>query len=134
MSGEGTSPSRLRPKMVIPYTDDMVAGICSMDDFYKCTGLREFVTDRTITDVSQVWMNRKACEELEDIVERNLRKQKKYKHWSDRVLRNSVAMDWLCYSPVSYDDVPRGELWIWSLEDAKEAMKEQRERNKENQK
>ena len=76
-------------------------------------------------------MNRAECRELEDIVERNLRKQKKYKDWSDRWLHTAVAMDWLSYSPVSVPYVPEGEIWVWNVEDFRIVLDEYREWRKE---
>lgn len=126
------APSHSVPHLIIPYTQEMISGICSMDDFYKAVGLTVLVKDKTVTDVQQVWMNKEECLGLEDIVEGNLKRQKKYKYWSEHALHTAVAMDWLRYSPVSIDYVPEGELWIWTQEDAKIALDEYRKWIKEN--
>lgn len=132
MRGGASAPLHSVPHLTIPYESDDTASICSMEDFYKATGLTELVKDRTITDVRQIWMNKEVCEGLEEIVERNLRRQRKYRHWSDHTLHNAVAMDWLCYSPTSIPYIPEGELWIWTLEDADTAIEEYRIWIKEN--
>ena len=99
MRGGARAPSHSVHHETIHFTPEMIRGICSMDDFYKATGIAELVKGKTITDVRQVWMNKQACEGLEDIVEGNLKRQKKYRLWSDHALHTAVAMDWLCYSP-----------------------------------
>ena len=79
MRGGAAAPLHSVPHLTIPYESDDTAGICSMENFYKVTGLTELVKDRTITDVRQIWMNKEVCEGLEEIVERNLRRQRKYR-------------------------------------------------------
>ena len=126
------APSHSIPHLTIIYTQEMVSGICSMDDLYKNTGILTLVKEKTITDVKQIWMNKDECLGLEDIVENNLKRQKKYRYWSEYALHNAVAMDWLCYAPVGVSYVPKGELWIWTQSDANVAMSEYRQWIKEN--
>ena len=126
MRGGACAPSHSVFHETICFTEEMICGICSMDDFYKATGIAVLVKGKIITDVRQVWMNKLMCEGLEDIGEGNLKRQKKYRHWSEHALHTAVAMDWLCYSPAGIDYVPDGELWIWSQEDAETAIEEYR--------
>ena len=96
------APSHSVPHLTITYTQEMVSGVCSMDDLYKNTGISNFVKDKT------------------------------YRYWSEYALHNAVAMDWLCYAPVGVSYVPKGELWIWTQSDANVAMSEYRQWIKEN--
>ena len=118
--------------LTIPFTVEAISGICSMGDFYEATGLTVMMHDKTLTDVSQVWMNKSQCEGLQDIVRSNLKKSRKHKSLKGRTLDTAVAMDWLNYSPVGIPYVPENTLWIFTLEDAKTAIEEYRTWLKEN--
>ena len=110
------------PHLVIPILPEDIRGIASMADFFKALGMDKLFESRDVTDVSQMWMNRAACEGLEDIVFQNARKNKRYKHLKDHALKTAVAMDWLNYSPVATDYIPENELWVFTLENAKTAL------------
>lgn len=43
------APSHSVPHLIIPYTQEMISGICSMDDFYKAVELTVLVKDKTVT-------------------------------------------------------------------------------------
>lgn len=113
------------------FTPEMIQGICSMDDFYRETGLLKLLESGEVVNVNQLWMNREQCEGLQDIVTKNLRKGR-FKRMSQKVLDYSVAMDWLNYSPVSIPYVPDGEIWVFQKEDTDTAMNEYRDWYKEN--
>lgn len=100
--------------------------IACMDDFYKVTCVIHLIHEQLIQDVQQIWMNAEQCAQLNDLCKKNARQLKKYKHLSDKQLEHSVAMDWLCYAPVSVPYVPENEIWIWSTENYKQAMDEYR--------
>lgn len=113
------------------FTQEMIQGICSMDDFYRETGLLKLLESGEVVNVNQLWMNREQCEGLQDIVTKNLRKGR-FKRTSQKVLDYSVAMDWLNYSPVSIPYVPEGEIWVFQKEDTDAAMNEYRNWYREN--
>lgn len=113
------------------FTQEMIQGICSMDDFYRETGLLKLLESGEVVNVNQLWMNREQCEGLQDIVTKNLRKGR-FKRTSQKALDYSVAMDWLNYSPVSIPYVPEGEIWVFQKEDTDAAMNEYRNWYREN--
>ena len=105
------APNHSVEHMTVQFTDNAISKICSMDDFYKATGLADVIKELGVTNVDQIWMNRIKCESLQDIVMGNLKKSKKYKNRGDRALTTAVAMDWLNYSPVSVPYIPDNEIW-----------------------
>lgn len=123
------APNHSVEHMTVQFTDDAISKICSMDDFYKATGLADVIKELDVTNVDQIWMNRIKCESLQDIVMGNLKKSKKYKNRGDRALTTAVAMDWLNYSPVSIPYIPDNELWIFAKDDARIALEEYRDWN-----
>ena len=122
------------PHLTIPFTAEQINGIASMGDFYQVTGLEQLVKEKTITTVNQVWMSRKQCEDLEEIVFRNLKKTKRFRGMSEKYILNAVAMDWLNYSPSSADYIPEWELWVFTPQDADLFLEEHRERIKKESK
>ena len=110
------------PHLIILIPPEGIRDIASMADFFRVLGLNQLFESRDVTDVSQMWMNKAACEGLEDIVFQNARKDKRYKYLTDHALKTAVAMDWLNYSPVSVDYIPENELWVFTLENAKKAL------------
>ena len=119
--------------LTVPFTAEDIAGICSMGDFYQAIGLTVMMESKTLTDVSQVWMNRAQCEGLQEIVKKNIIKQRKHRHLRGKYLDPAVAMDWLNYSPVAIPYVPEGQVWVFALDDAKTAMEEYRKWLEENE-
>ena len=107
--------------------------IITMEDFYKAVGLMGKFEEFGIVDIQQIWMNRGQDLELNDLCKSNARKSRKYKNMSDRHIETSIAMDWLCYSPVSVPYVPKNELWLWTKEDYHIAMDEYRQWLRENE-
>ena len=124
------APEHSVPHQTITFTDQQIGSIQSMDDFYNATGITGMLQEKSVTRVDQLWMNRFQCENLEDIIEKNLKKSRKYKWMSERALRNAVAMDWLNYAPVSVPYVPDGEIWVFSSDDAQTALTEYRDWSK----
>ena len=106
--------------------------IVCMDDFYNTVGLMEVVKNDGIVDVQQVWMNADQANVVAEFCKQNIRKNKKYKHYSKHDLELAVAMDWLNYCPVSVEYIPENEIWIWSTEHYRQAMDEYRAWNKNN--
>lgn len=96
----------------------MKTGVCSMNDFYARTHLIELMRAGLISDVAQIWMNRKNCDILHDSLYESLRKSRKYKDFTDKYLRTSSAMDWLNYAPVGIEWLPEDEIWVWETEEA----------------
>ena len=115
------------------FTDDQIKDIKSMWDFYKATGLAAMVENKTITNVWQIWMNQEQCEGLRDIVKANLVKTRRFRSASQKYLDNSVAMDWLNYSPVSAPYVPAYTLWVFGQDQYTEAVDQHRQWIKENE-
>lgn len=127
MASGGTSrPTHSHLHDVIRFSMKELSEIACMDDFYKNTCLIGLCQHGLIADVQQIWMNAEQCAQLNDLCKKNARQLKKYKHLSDDQLENSVAMDWLCYAPVSVPYVPENEIWIWSTENYKQTMDEYR--------
>ena len=112
----------------ISFSKEQIKAIASMGDFYVVTGLEELVKDKTITNVNQIWMNRKQCEDLEEVVYRNLKKTRRFRGMGEKYIRTTIAMDWLNYSPSSADYIPERELWIFTPENAEEFLEAHRER------
>lgn len=120
------------PHDTIRFDPKHIEHIIWMDDFYKATGLMGLSEQGLIKDVRQIWMNESQCNEINELCKKNARKSKKYKHLSDHHLETSVAMDWLCYSPVAVPYVPENEIWIWSADNYENAMEEYRLWRREN--
>lgn len=118
---------------IIHFKMDQLRKIICMDDFYKAVGLMDNIKSGEIKDVCQFWMNHEQCLEINDLCKMNIRKDRKYKHFTDHYLEVSVGMDWLNYSPVSVPYVPINEIWVWPAEDYETAMEEYREWNKNNE-
>ena len=118
------------PHLTIQFTQEQISKIASMGDFYQVTGLEQMVKEKTITDVNQVWMNRQQCEQLQELVIKNVKKSRKMRAMGDRYIRTSVAMDWLNYSPSSANYIPEWELWVFTPDDANLFLEEYRERIK----
>lgn len=121
------APTHSVPYEVIQYDQSAVDPICCLGDFYQNIGLTERIKAGEVTNVDQVWMNKDECESLQDYMRKNIPKSKKHKHLKGKALDTAIAMDWLNYSPVAIPYVPKGELWIFALDDRTKAMEEYRE-------
>ena len=122
-----TNPLEKFPVQVVRFTPDQIAGIKCMGDFYSAVGLDDAIKGGEISSVAQVYMNKDECEGLEDIVLKNLKGDRRFRGFSDRYLKTSVAMDWLNYSPVCAEYIAPGEVWAISKEYEREAMECHRE-------
>ena len=118
----------------ISFSEEQISKIASMGDFYVITGLEELVKEGTITNVNQIWMNRKQRENLEEIVYRNVKKTRRFRGMGKKYARTTIAMDWLNYSPFSTDYIPEWELWIFTPEDADRFLEIHRERIRKEEK
>lgn len=121
---------------IIKVTQEQIAPMRCMDDFYALTGALDYIKDATnnITSVQQIFMNKEECDALIDLMLGNITgkstsnpKRKKsaddaYQHH----IRNSIALDWANLSPVSNEKTPRGELWLCSKEEAEKILKKMR--------
>lgn len=116
----------------IRFKPEHIENIVCMDDFYRATHLVGLLEDGWVKDVQQLWMNEKQANTVVELCKQNIRKSKKYKHYSPHDLDLAVAMDWLNYCPVSVPYVPENEIWIWSTENYKTAMEEYRLWRREN--
>lgn len=118
---------------IIKFTQEQIAPIRCMDDFYALTGALDYIKDATngITSVQQIFMNKEECDALINLILGNITgkstnnsKRKKpaddaYQHH----IRNSIALDWANFSPVSNEKTPRGELWLCSKKEAEKILK-----------
>lgn len=93
-----------------------------MDDFYQKTGLFPLIKEGTVKDVTQIWMNRKQCEEMREQMKKNAKKDKRFKGFTDKYIATQIGFDWLMYAPVASYLVPYDQLWIWAYEDMETAM------------
>lgn len=97
---------------LIAINKDMYSNIKSMSDFYKSVGVIDMIPEGYTFDIQKIYMNKEDCEELQDIIYKNLIKDDKYKHLTEKYLRQSIAMDWLLYSPSSVQKVASGYLLL----------------------
>lgn len=103
----------------------------SMGSFYENVGVVEqYIKAEQYNDVGCYWMNSEQCEELRDFIEKNAKKSKKYRHESAYRIKQMASWDWLNFSPVADENIPRNELWIYTKEDAKIALDEFRVRKR----
>lgn len=103
----------------------------SMSAFYKNVGVADkYFKNDDYNDVMCYWMNLAQNEELNRCIKENAKKNKKYKHVSKVRLEEMASWDWLNYSPVSDETIPRNELWIYSKDEAKIALKNFRARKR----
>ena len=86
-----------------------------MMDFYEKIGAIPYFEDKYVTDVKNVYMNREQCEWLNDLFKRNIRKLKMYKHYKEEYTDTIVAFDWLNYSPVLCDELPKNVVRLKSV-------------------
>ena len=84
-----------------------------MDDFYQQVGLTDDFKSGLITHVQQIHMERKNCDSLSGIMIATLKKDKKYKLFTDRHINTVAGMECMNYSPVSNDNVPDNEIWVF---------------------
>lgn len=124
--GGASSPTHCYQHDTICFSMDDIAHITCMDEFYKAVDMMVYLRDRHVQDIQQIWMNEEQCEVINALCKKNAKKSKKYKHLNTREIESAVAMDWLCYSPVSVPYVPENEIWIWSTENYHTAMDEYR--------
>lgn len=106
---------------IIKFTQEQIAPIRCMDDFYALTGALEYIKDATnaITSVQQVFMNSDECEALISLMLHNIANSKDLKNPARmRFLRNQIGLDWANISPVSCEDIPHGELWLCTKEES----------------
>lgn len=114
---------------IIKFTQEQIAPMRCMDDFYTLTGALEYIKNpaNTITSVEQVFMNKEECDGLIELMFNNVAvKSKKGKAGNDisqRHIRNTIAFDWANISPVGNEKTPRGELWLCSKKEAEKILK-----------
>lgn len=108
------------PDIILRFSDNDIAGIASIQDFYAATGLDDFISDGTVSSVDQVWMNFEQCEDMLAIAVKNLRK--KHRSWSAQLVRAEASLDWANYSPVQSPFTPKGELWLFRASRTEAAM------------
>lgn len=115
----------------VPFDASAVETADSMGSFYEKVGVVEqYIHDYDYNDVMCYWMNREQCEELREHIEKNAKKSKKYRHESAYRIKQMASWDWLNYSPVADEDIPRNELWIYTKDTAKLALDELRARKR----
>ena len=106
-------------KEVLKYEMSDFKKIKSMIDFYEVLGIERRLQSGEIT-VMDVFMEREDCEELQPIMRKNFPNKK---HYRDKYINTSVAIEWLNYSPSSAIQPPKGEIWIIKKEDREEYEK-----------
>lgn len=121
------------PHQTVTFDAVALKKIVTMEDFYTAVGIIDKIKSGEIIDVQQMWMNRGQDLAINEMCKKNIRKSKKFKHLTDKHLETRVAMDWLCYSPVSVPYIPVNEIWIWSKENYKTALDEYRQWLKEHE-
>lgn len=84
----------------------------SMQDFYKRVGLLSQLSEENPIDIDKIWMNKKQNEQLKGNIVKNLKKLKEYKDFTEHYIECAVGWDWLNWSPVSDDSIPKYEIWI----------------------
>lgn len=114
---------------IIKFTQEQIASMRCMDDFYTLTGALEYIKDtaNAIVSVEQVFMNSGECEALIPLMLHNTASSKDLKNPARmRFLRNQIGLDWANISPVSCDDTPRGELWFCTKEESDALLEKMR--------
>lgn len=129
---------------IIKFTQEQIAPMRCMDDFYALTGALDYIKDATngITSVQQIFMNKEECDALINLILGNItgkstNNSKGKKHANDAYqhhIRNSIALDWANLSPVSNEKTPRGELWMCSQKEADKILKKMRASTKKKNK
>lgn len=115
----------------VPFEVSATETADSMGDFYEKVGVVEqYIHDFDYNDVMCYWMNADQCEELRDYIEKNAKKSKKYRRESAYRIKQMAAWDWLNYSPVADENIPRNELWIYTKDEAKTTLDEFRARKR----
>lgn len=115
--------------LTIHFTDEQLNSATSMEDFYKQTEVWSYICDGPYKDVSQIWMNDKQNDELRSAIQKNAHKNKNVRHISKQIAQRAAQWDWLCYSPVSDETIPRNEIRLYLKNEADVAIKELRERH-----
>lgn len=111
---------------IIKFTQEQIAPMRCMDDFYTLTGALEYIKNpvNAITSVEQVFMNKEECDGLIELMFNNVVDNPKKKNDAYlRHIRNSIGLDWANISPVSNEKTPRGELWLCSKKEAEKILK-----------
>lgn len=111
---------------IIKFTQEQIASMRCMDDFYALTGALEYIKNpvNAITSVEQVFMNKGECDGLIELMFNNIVGNSKKKNDTYlRHIRNSIGLDWANISPVSNEKTPRGELWLCSKGEAEKVLK-----------
>lgn len=124
--GGAVGPSHSCSPTILQLPNEAVEKAACMDDFYRAAGLAAYFESGEVKDVQQVWMNRGQCDDLLAALQRNARRDKRWRFLSDHHLQTSIGMDYLCYAPVSVAYVPYGLLWLWSKDDMETAIEEYR--------
>lgn len=125
--GGANGPSHSCSPTILQLPKEAIDKAACMDDFFKLAGLTEYLKEGTISDVRQIWMNDRQCEELREALLKNAPRDKRWRFLSDHHLQTSIGMDYLCYAPVSVAYVPYGLLWLWEKDDMETAMEEYRQ-------
>lgn len=103
---------------ILKFTKDQIASIESMDDFYTSVGAYDYINDPAgdVEDITQMFINDEECRDLRLLMQNNL---SICDSKNLQIARMAIDFDWANNSPVGYDGVPCGELWICTKEEAK---------------
>lgn len=98
--------------LTVRYKEKDIKDIMCMEDFYMAVGLIKFFKNGSVTNVSQMSMNKYSCERILEIMKSNYLKNDKINFLVEKRAHTACAMDWMNYSPVSRDEIPENEIWI----------------------
>ena len=100
---------------VIKFNIDDMKNITSMLDFYKKLGICDKNGENwLINDIKNCKMNTAQCAKLLDFMLANhkLRKNSLRKE-PKAVYEFHINLEWANYSPVSIDEIPEDEVWVY---------------------
>lgn len=94
--------------------DNIPPNIVSCGDFFTYIGMLDYFKEHKEKhfSISQVKTNGNTLEHLYTILLENLKKDKRFREYSNKYIENSFAMDWLNYAPVKDVSIPDGEVWL----------------------
>lgn len=77
---------------------------------YRCAGL-DFKNEPAVKDIRQVHANERTIELMERVLKRGIRRQ--YPFMRERKVNSEVGFAMLNYAPVTNNEVPDNEIWVY---------------------
>lgn len=84
-----------------------------ISDFFKITGIQEYLDKGTIYDVRQIFINNITGDTIFAYLKKNWRKNKDVKGLRKKYALNSIAFNWMNYSPISDKNIPEDEIHLY---------------------